>query len=214
MNFTYKYNKLYPPDVLILAAGDFPSHPVAYQTLEWFHDRIICCDGAADALLDAGFMPLAVIGDGDSISEKAREQVADRLHIETEQETNDLTKTVRYAVKHGLHRLLIVGATGKREDHTLGNISLLCDYMDCVAVEMWTDYGVFTPATGDVTFPSYAGQHLSFFCMDDAPLTLRNVHWPIERQKITRWWQATLNEALCTSFSIETSGKIIVFRAH
>lgn len=202
-------------DAVILAAGDFPTHPIPLGMLTKAADRIICCDGAADRLLAAGFMPMAVVGDGDSISPEARERLSDRLHIESEQETNDLSKAVRYAVRQGMHRLLILGATGRREDHTLGNISLLADYQARgLDVEMWTDYGVFTPATGCQTFASRAGQQLSVFCLDDAPLTLRDVRWPLEGRRITRWWQATLNEALTDTFRIETRGCIIVFRTY
>lgn len=202
-------------DAVILAAGDFPTHPIPLGMLTKAADRIICCDGAADRLLAAGFMPMAVVGDGDSISPEARERLSDRLHIESEQETNDLSKAVRYAVRQGMHRLLILGATGRREDHTLGNISLLASYQDYgLDVEMWTDYGIFTPATGRQTFASHAGQQLSVFCLDDAPLTLLDVRWPLEARSITRWWQATLNEALTDTFRIETRGRIIVFRTY
>ena len=202
-------------DAVILAAGDFPTHPIPLGMLTKAADRIICCDGAADRLLAAGFMPMAVVGDGDSISPEARERLSDRLHIESEQETNDLSKAVRYAVRQGMHRLLILGATGRREDHTLGNISLLASYQDYgLDVEMWTDYGIFTPATGRQTFASHAGQQVSVFCLDDAPLTLRDVRWPLEGRRITRWWQATLNEALTDTFRIETRGRIIVFRTY
>ena len=202
-------------DAVILAAGDFPTHPIPLGMLTKAADRIICCDGAADRLLAAGFTPMAVVGDGDSISPEARERLSDRLHIESEQETNDLSKAVRYAVRQGMHRLLILGATGRREDHTLGNISLLADYQARgLDVEMWTDYGVFTPATGCQTFASRAGQQFSVFCLDDAPLTLRDVRWPLEGRRITRWWQATLNKALTDTFRIETRGRIIVFRTY
>ena len=202
-------------NAVILAAGDFPTHPIPLEILTKAADRIICCDGAADRLLVAGFMPMAVVGDGDSISPEARERLSDRLHIESEQETNDLSKAVRYAVRLGIHRLLILGATGRREDHTLGNISLLASYQDYgLEVEMWTDYGIFTPATGRQTFASHAGQQLSVFCLDDAPLTLLDVRWPLEARSITRWWQATLNEALTDTFRIETRGRIIVFRTY
>ena len=201
-------------DAVILAAGDYPTHLAPLEALRRASDRIICCDGAVDRLLREGLEPMAVVGDGDSISPEARGLLTDRLHIETEQDTNDLSKAVRYAAEKGLHRLLIVGATGRREDHTLGNISLLVDYMDSgFDVEMWTDYGVFTPSTGSQTFASQAGQQLSIFCMDTEPLTLRDVRWPLAGRRITRWWQATLNEATTDTFRTETAGRIIVFRS-
>ncbi|MDR0795802.1 MAG: thiamine diphosphokinase [Tannerella sp.] len=201
-------------DAVILAAGGFPSHRVPLLALEHYRDRIICCDGAADALLQAGFYPEMVIGDGDSISPGAYNKVSDRFICETEQETNDLTKAVLYAVSRNYTRLLILGATGLREDHTLGNISLLADYMDQAVVGMLTDYGVLTPAGGNMVFPAYPGQPISVFCMDQSPLTMRGLKWPVENRIINRWWEATLNEAISDLFEIETTGKVIVFQGY
>ncbi|ETK10826.1 hypothetical protein T230_01470, partial [Tannerella sp. oral taxon BU063 isolate Cell 1/3] len=80
-------------DAVILAAGDFPTHPIPLGLLARAAEgRIICCDGAADRLLREGFTPLAVVGDGDSISPEVRRRLSDRLHIESEQDTNDLSK--------------------------------------------------------------------------------------------------------------------------
>jgi thiamine pyrophosphokinase len=199
-------------DAVILAAGDFPSHPIPVAVLEQHRDRIICCDSAADTLLRAGFYPVAVVGDCDSISAESRKKLSDRFFHDPDQYTNDLTKAVHYCQMRSCKRLLILGATGKREDHTLGNISLLADYMDIVDVEMITDHGIFTPVTGRTVFESSAGQQISIFCMDQAPLTLQGLRWPLTRQVLSGWWQGTLNEALFDSFVVETSGKAVVFR--
>jgi len=201
-------------DAVIVAAGMFPAHPSPLGMLRRMRGSLFCCDGAADSLLDAGYVPIAVVGDGDSISPEAHKQLADRLTIITEQENNDLTKTVHYCVAQGYKRLCILGATGKREDHTLGNISLLADYMNIADVEMWTDYGTFTPVHGNAGFESFCGQQVSVFSLDTMPLTLHGLRWPVENRTLTRWWQASLNEALGNVFSIETDGDIIVFREY
>ena len=63
--------------------------------------------------------------------------------IMEDQEINDLTKSVRFAHTQGYREVLILGATGLREDHTLGNISLLMDYAHLFKrVEMLSDYGL------------------------------------------------------------------------
>lgn len=201
-------------DGVILAAGAFPEHPLPLSVLDRLRDHLFCCDGAAETLLAAGIMPRKAIGDGDSIPVQTRARLGDRFIAVREQEHNDLTKTVHYCASQGYRRLCILGATGKREDHTLGNISLLADYMDVTGVEMWTDYGTLTPIAGDAVFESYPGQQISVFGIDPVPLTLRGLRWPVENRTLTRWWQATLNEALETHFCVETSGKAIVFGAY
>jgi len=201
-------------DAVILAAGDFPSHHVPLQALEQHCDRIICCDGAAGALLHAGFNPFVVVGDGDSLSPETYNKISDRFILDTGQETNDLTKAFHYALSLNYKRLLILGATGKREDHTLGNISLLADYMYYAEVRMLTDHGILTPACGKTFFASFPGQQISVCCMDQSPLTLRELKWPVENRIIHRWWEATLNEALSDRFEVETNGKVIVFQGY
>jgi len=201
-------------DAIILAAGDFPTHPIPLQALELHRDHIICCDGAANTLLQAGYEPEIVVGDGDSLSPETYDKLSGRFICDTEQETNDLTKAFRYALTRHYKRLLILGATGKREDHTLGNISLLADYMDHANVLMLTDYGILTPVSGKAGFTSYPGQQISIFCMDQMPLTLRGLQWPVENRIIVRWWEASLNEALSDHFEIDSSGKVIVFQEY
>ena len=201
-------------DAIILAAGDFPVHPVPLHALELFRDRIICCDGAADTLLQKGYFPETVVGDGDSLSQESVDKLSGRFICDPNQETNDLTKAFHYALSRNLKRLLILGATGKREDHTLGNISLLADYMDHAQVRMMTDYGMITPAKGNNVFTSYPGQQISIFCMDHQPLTISGLQWPVNHRIITRWWQASLNEALSDRFEIATTGKVIVFQEY
>jgi thiamine pyrophosphokinase len=198
-------------DVIIVAAGDFPVHKTPLSILEKYKSNIICCDSAADELLSRGYEPYAVVGDGDSISNEARNALNDRLFLETEQETNDLTKAVRFATNNNLCKIAIIAATGKREDHTLGNISLLADYMDICNIVMFTDYGIFVPVKGNNTIPVEKGSQISFFCMDTSPITLKEVKWPLNNRVITRWWQATLNEAVSDNVFIETGGKVVVF---
>ena len=75
------------PETIILADGDFPSHPLA---LEWLRQcpYVVCCDGAANTYIRSGRMPEAIVGDGDSLLPDIKERYASLIHSETEQETN------------------------------------------------------------------------------------------------------------------------------
>lgn len=79
------------PETIILADGDFPSHPLA---LEWLRQcpYVVCCDGAANTYIRSGRMPEAIVGDGDSLLPDIKERYASLIHSEAEQETNDLSK--------------------------------------------------------------------------------------------------------------------------
>ena len=79
--------------------------------------------------LMAGFIPDAIVGDMDSLNESIAGRFHDRIFKDKDQDTNDLTKAVAWCSERGYRDLVILGATGKREDHTIGNISLLAEYI-------------------------------------------------------------------------------------
>lgn len=199
-------------DTVVLANGEFPSHPITISILDNCK-YLVCCDGAIDNLAKTDKVPDAIVGDCDSLSKENKERFAGIIHRITEQETNDLTKAVNFCVQQGRNKITILGATGKREDHTIGNISLLCEYMKYADVEMITDYGIFNAIDSPATFESRAGQQVSLFSIDQCPITSYNLLYPIKDQVFTNWWQATLNEAGKDEFSIETNGRTIVYRA-
>lgn len=136
--------KLLPfiPEAVIVGNGEFPSHPFPLHILETV-SYVICCDGGADAFVHhTDRVPDWIIGDGDSLSEENRRRFQSIIRYNPDQETNDLTKSVLFLQERGIHRIVIVAATGKREDHTLGNISLLMEYhRQGLEIMMLTDYG-------------------------------------------------------------------------
>jgi thiamine pyrophosphokinase len=149
----------------------------------------------------------------DSLNEELANRFADRIYLDENQDTNDLTKAVSWCNEIGYKDIVIVGATGKREDHTLGNISLLADYIKNVNVIMVTDTGILRPLLNSSTLPSFPGQQISIFSIDtEIQVTSHGLKYPLNRTKITNWWFATLNEAIGDSFSLEfKEGRVIVY---
>lgn len=88
------------PEAVILANGDYPTHPIPLQILA-NAPYIICCDGGADAYIDRGNVPDVIIGDGDSLSEENRRKYSHILHCVSDQETNDQTKAVNFLLSQG-----------------------------------------------------------------------------------------------------------------
>lgn len=198
-------------ETVVLANGSFPRHAIALYILDHCK-HLVSCDGATNTLVNTGRIPNAIVGDLDSLSEENKKQYDALIHHVKEQETNDQTKAIRYCISQGWKDITILGATGQREDHTIGNISLLCEYMHQANVQMITDYGIFLAIDKTTTFESYAGQQVSLFCLDKLPITSHGLRYKIDNKIFSRWWQATLNEAEGDEFSIETKGTVIVYR--
>lgn len=202
---------------VILADGEFPA---SFRTLEILKNaaRIVCCDGSAASLLSYGLEPDWIVGDLDSLSDDLKRRYADKLVLIDEQESNDLSKTFHFCVGRGWDSIVILGATGKREDHTIGNLSLLGDYARIQpSVRIVTDYGEFSVVQESGEIASYAGEKLSIIALDgETAVTSMNLKYPMNSLKLNMWWQATLNESLGDMFRLDfPEGKrLLLFREH
>ena len=132
---------------VIMAAGDFPVHPIPLKALNEA-DVLVACDSAAAGLVKRNLSFDYVVGDMDSLGKEYQEQLKDKLVHIREQDTNDLQKAFRFTTSLCApgDRITILGAAGKREDHTIANISLLTDFAKVhPGIRILTDTGIFFP---------------------------------------------------------------------
>jgi len=198
---------------VILADGAFPKSEKLKNLLD-NAERVVCCDGAANKLVDSGREPDVIIGDLDSVRPELKMKYRDILIKVSDQDTNDLTKAVNSCVKNGWKDIVILGATGKREDHAIGNISLLASYSKKAKVKMLTDYGEFVAINSSTTFNSFPGQQISVFSLcARLKISSDGLKYPLNDKELSAWWMGTLNEAVADSFTIsfEGDGDVIVY---
>lgn len=202
--------KEFMPEAVILGDGDFPSSEIPLNMLK-NAGYLCCCDGAAVRCIERGIMPDAIVGDGDSMSEDFKKKYNGIIHTVSEQEDNDQTKATRHCVAKGLRNIAYIGATGKREDHTIGNISLILRYMNELNVRpvMFTDYGYFIPASGPCAFRTFPRQQVSIFNISCNRIDGHGLKW--DTYPYRSWWQGTLNEATGNRVEFHTDGEIIVY---
>lgn len=196
-------------EAVILDAGAFPKNA---QVVRWLDSGlpVVCCDGAADSYIASGRIPWRIIGDCDSLSSEIREKYADIVHRVPEQETNDQTKSVRYLVARGFRRIAILGATGLREDHTLGNISLLIEYLKHgIEARIYTDYGIFIPVHDEIVFDSPLATQVSIFNFGASDMTSEDLKYPI--RDFHNLWEGTLNETVMPTVRIKGKGYFMIY---
>jgi thiamine pyrophosphokinase len=198
---------------VILANGAFPASEKLLKILD-NAGKVVCCDGAVNKLTDSGREPDIIIGDLDSVRPGLKEKYSDIMIKISDQDTNDLTKAVNWCVENGLKDILILGATGNREDHAIGNISLLASYARKAKVKILTDYGEFVAINRSAEFSSFPGQQVSVFSLcAQLEISSTGLKYPLNKMKLASWWMGTLNEALSDSFSIsfDGDGDVIVY---
>ena len=195
---------------VIIGNGDFPKKEYPLYLLSRA-DYIVCCDGALDRYLrytqdhSMTRLPDAVIGDMDSISASSRKKYAHLAVKVDDQETNDQTKAFDYVIRtfKDVSEIIFLAATGKREDHTLGNMSLLMEYArrddvkaSGIHIEMVSDYSTIIPVTDSTELDCGQGRSISIISPDSS-LRIRSegLQWPTDNVIFDNWWKATLNRA-------------------
>ena len=206
---------------VIVGNGQFPKREYPLYLLE-SADYVICCDGAIDTYL-RHFRgrnlrrPDVVIGDMDSLSKKTAERFRDIAVKIDEQETNDQSKAFHYILEHfpDVDTIHILGATGKREDHTIGNLSLLMEYaremrrQDCgrtVSVDIVSDWSTAFAITDSCTLDVGEGRSVSIICPDNSlNIKSEGLVWPTDNVVFDNLWQTTLNRASADRISLTFS---------
>jgi len=182
---------------VVLAAGDFPRKGTAARRILDGAARVVCCDSAADAYRrKTGREPTAVVGDCDS----ARGRFARVVRV-AEQETNDLEKAIRFCAAKGWKNPVVLGATGKREDHALGNVFRAMER----GLAIWTDRGCFLPVVGKATFRVGIGTAVSVFANPGTRMKSVGLAWPLDAVKFESFHCATLNRAAAAKVVLETN---------
>lgn len=195
---------------VILANGSFPTGRQALEALR-AAGYICCCDGAVAKLLEAGMLPDVIIGDGDSIPPALKERFADIFIQVDEQEYNDMTKATRHCVARGFTSITYLGATGLREDHTIGNVFLLPFYLREFGIDarMLTDEGVFKAYDGRAVIKTCCGQQLSIFNISCTTLEGEGLEYAL--YPFSQMWQGTLNRAVCDEVRISGDGLFLCY---
>ena len=206
---------------VIVVNGQFPKKEYPLYLLE-SADYVVCCDGAIDTYL-RHFRgrnlrrPDVVVGDMDSLSKNTAERFRDIAVKIDEQETNDQSKAFHYILEHfpDVDTVHILGATGKREDHTVGNLSLLMEYaremrrQDCgrtVFVDIVSDWSTAFAITDTCTLDVGEGRSVSIICPDNSlNIKSEGLVWPTDNVIFDNLWQATLNRASADRISLTFS---------
>ena len=96
--------------------------------------------------LSHGYIPNMIIGDGDSLSVENRMLYKDRLLYVADQETNDLTKAIRFLLGKNFRNVVILGATGKEKTIRWG-----------ISAYSWSIFLFFILGYGDRLWSIYTG---------------------------------------------------------
>lgn len=112
---------------VIFANGPIEDYDSLFAHLEP-NDSIVCVDGGLKHIDALALKPDIVIGDMDSISPQRLAELSTRtpkIQHPSEKDETDLELALSWANEQAFEKVLLVGISGGRLDHTLANIHLM-----------------------------------------------------------------------------------------
>lgn len=126
----------------------------------------IAADGAFDYCLQLGFTPDVLIGDMDSV-QTLPAAAETKLIRDSDTDSGDLEKCLRYCRKQSISDLRIFGADGRQTDHFLINILTLVQYAKTMRINVYTrDELLHFLSAGYHQFRTRKAQRFSLLAME------------------------------------------------
>lgn len=180
--------------------------------------RIVCADGGAKAARKFRVRPDVILGDLDSLS-NADQDFFKRSKVPIyplkRQSDTDLEKALLHIIAHRCTTVVILGATGNRTDHTLGNFSVLARYSQRLRIILFDpDYRIDL-VTASKRFECAKGERLSLIALTPTRgITTKGLRYKLTDGVLaTGTFEGTSNEAISDIFTVTfTKGKLLVFR--
>lgn len=170
-----------PERMLLLCNGEPPSRSLL-RALAAQADLIVAADGGANTARECGITPDFIIGDLDSIrpATKRRFRTSIILHV-SRQDNTDLEKSLDFLAASGHGSVTVLGATGRRLDFTLGNLSVIWNYTAFLNITFRGDGWRAMPVGKSLVRAAPAGTVVSLIPFGNCDgVTLRGLRYPLK----------------------------------
>ena len=174
------------------------NRPLGSKVIELAKDKlVVAADAGADRLLKYNIIPDQIIGDLDSISDKATTKLEEWIVSNKNIQKTDLEKATDYAFEKGASEIQIIGWSGGRIDHTLAALGLAFNPRISLIDENFTVEAV----TDSKTIEGEECTLFSLMAMPEARVSVTGARWNLQHEKLKMGGRGVHNE-------IGTSGKV------
>ena len=176
------------------------NRPLQSNVIEMAKDTfVIAADAGADRLLKYNIIPDQVIGDLDSISDKASTKLEEWIVSNKNIQKTDLEKAVDFAFEKGATKVTIIGWSGGRMDHTLAALGLAFN----PKIKLIDDLFAIRAVNDAITIEGEEGTLFSLIAMPEARVTVTGAKWNLKQEKLAIGGRGIHNE-------IDSSGKTTI----
>ena len=199
---------------LILANGKPPSKRLFqkfFTSADWF----ICADGGANTAARFGYAPDLIIGDLDSI-EKESLAVFSNANVRKlkDQNSTDLEKALIAAIRKKNSEIVVLGATGGRLDHAIGNLSALAKFSRKAHITFIDNIGTFIAVNHSLEFSLPIGTIISLLPLSRCTgIVTKGLKWNLKNEALELGIrESTSNVVVSSPVNIKVKkGSLIAF---
>ena len=165
---------------VLIANGKKPKNKKIIEILK-NAKNVICVDNGYELASELNITPSVVIGDLDSVD--INKISKDILIIKDEdQNTNDLEKALNYCLSKNIRDIILVGATGERDDQNLATILVSLEYIEQLNIEILSDLYSIEFVNGERDFEAIPMGEVSLISMDkENTITTQGLKYNLEK---------------------------------
>ena len=176
--------------VIIISGGHIEDDFALKWIKENKYELLIAADSGMEFLFRNNLTPDVIAGDFDSVGQEAYEHFADAeleiLRLNPIKDDTDTEFVIREAIRRGATSITILGGTGTRLDHVLGNVHLLGIGLECdVKIELVDAHNRIRMVSKELVLgkETQFGDFVSIlpFAGDAKGVTLKGFKYPLEK---------------------------------
>ena len=172
---------------IIIANGKPPTKKVIQYFVKNGFSTIICADGGANSAKRIGTIPDFIIGDLDSVDSSTLKYFKRKSTIiqNKRQNDTDVEKCLKFAIKKKYYEVVLLGVTGNRLDHTIGNLGIVLKFFNKIKTHIAAENSYLTPYKNFVSLNSRDGETISIYAFDNkTSITSKGLKYPLKNSKL------------------------------
>ena len=174
------------------------------------NDYFISIDAKSENLKELGVQPNLILGDLDTTTIDGIDSQIEVIELSDENKT-DLEKSLDYCIEKSIKKVVILGSSGLREDHSMANVLIASTYSDILQIELITSFYriIFVRENTKISADNVPVSIISL--SSDNKITTSGLKYDLNNEKLKSFSHGISNEVNGDNFTAEAESTIVVF---
>ena len=174
------------------------------------NNYFISIDAKLGNLKELGVHPNLILGDLDTAVIDGIDSQIEVVKLPDQNKT-DLEKSLDYCMENSIKKVVILGSSGLREDHSMANVLIASTYSDILQIELITSFYriIFVKENTKINALNAPVSIISL--LSDNKITTKGLKYDLNNEKLKSFSHGISNEVNGDSFTAKAESTIVVF---